>query len=271
MTTFRRSAIAVAPYPVIVTSPGFPTRLSSVCDDTLARWWATPCVMPELGPRIGFRQRFSNARAAKRLIDDLAAEIERLPESEPERSGWRDRVRERLQRFGEDRLGWPEGYRRLLFGDAFYESSVAFARDARLFDPRCTFEQLGQALRNVWIGNSFQMLLDLPVELRPGLFAYSMLYPVTDNWLDDPDVSDDRKRSFNDRFTTRLAGLPMSPTDERQEAVDRLVGRIEQEFPRGRFPGVYASLLAIQRAQSRSLDQHGGKDLTDCSSAPDQL
>ena len=35
------------------------------------------------------------------------------------------------------------------------------------------------------------------------------------------------------------------------------------EFPRGRFPGVYASLLAIQRAQSRSLDQHGGKDLTD--------
>lgn len=255
--------LAVAPYRVIVSSPDFTKRLSLVCEDFLALWAATPCDLPAPGPRVGVRRRFANARAATRLIDDLAAEIGTLPESEPERARWRTRVRERLQRFGQERLGWPEGYRRLLFGDAFYESSVVFAREARAFDPRFTFEQLGQALRNVWIGNSFQMLLDLPVELRPGLFAYSMLYPVTDNWLDDPKVSHDLKRSFNERFTRRLAGLPMHPTDERQEAVDRLVARIEGELLRERFPGVYASLLAIQRGQSRSLDQHEGTDLTD--------
>lgn len=241
----------------------FASRRASVCNEFLALWAATPLEMPQIGPGVSFLRQRSNARAAARLIDDLAAEIEQLPAGEPERRAWRETIRERLQQFGQERLGWPEGYRRLLFGDAFYESSIAFTREARAFTPRFTLEQLGQALRNVWIGNSLQMLLDEPVELRPGLIAYSMLYPVTDNWLDDPDVSRDLKRSFNERFGKRLAGLPVRAADERDTAVCRLVERIEQEFPRDEFPSVYASLLAIHDGQMRSLDQHGGADLTD--------
>jgi hypothetical protein len=51
--------------------------------------------------------------------------------------------------------------------------------------------------------------------------------------------------------------------DERDTAVCRLVERIEQEFPRDECPFVYASMLAIHDGQMRSLDQHGGTDLTD--------
>lgn len=250
------------PGAILTHTSDFDIRRASVCHEFLTLWAATPLVMPELGPRVSFLQQRSNARAAAHLIDELAVEIERLPERQSERPAWRDAIRERLQRFGHERLGWPEGYRRLLFGDAFYEASIAFAREARAFDPRLTLEQLGQALRNVWIGNSLQMLLDRPVELRPGLFAYSMLYPVTDNWLDDPDVSCELKRSFNERFGHRLAGRPVRAGDERDTAVCRLVERIEQEFPREEFPFVYASLLAIHDGQMHSLDQHGGADLT---------
>jgi hypothetical protein len=228
-----------------------------------ALWSATSSGMPEIGPRLGFLRQRSTARAARRLIDALAAEAERLPPGEPERRRWREGVRERLQRFGQVHLGWPEGYRRLLFGDRFYESAVAFARAARAFDPALPLEHVGQALRNVWIGNSFQMLLDRRVELRAGLFAYSMLYPVTDNWLDDPAVSTEAKRSFNERFGKRLAGIPAGPVDERDAAVGRLVDQIEEELPRDRFPSVYASLLAIHEGQVRSLAQHGGNRLTD--------
>lgn len=241
----------------------FATRRASLRHGVVALWNATPLEMPELGPRIGFLRRRSNARAAARLIDDFTSEIERLPEEELARRAWRERIRERLHQFGQERLAWPEGYRRLVFGDAFYESSVAFAREARAFNPRFTLEQLGQALRNVWIGNSLQMLLDRPVELRPGLSAYSMLYPVTDNWLDDPEVSIERKRSFNERLRMRLAGLPVRADDERETAVCRLVERIEREFPRNDCPLVYESLLAIHDGQIRSLDQHSGCELTD--------
>src|SRR5687767_1559153 len=105
----------------------FDTRRASVCHEFLTLWGATPVATPELGPRVSFLRQRSNARAAARLIDELAAEIEQLPEGESERRAWRDAIRERLQRFGQERLGWPEGYRRLLFGDAFYEASMAFA------------------------------------------------------------------------------------------------------------------------------------------------
>lgn len=236
-------------------------RYASICDDVSALWASTVPDIPDPGPKTGWWRQRSNARAAARLIDDLAQELQRLPEEIRRGRAWREAVRERLHQFGERRLGWPVGYRRLLFGDAFYEASTAFAREARTFDPQLPFAHLGQALRNVWIGNTLQMLLDRPVEMRPGLFAYSMLYPVTDNWLDDPQVSHDRKRSFNDRFGGRLAGLPVDVADEREQTVDRLVERIEQEFPRDDFPGVYAALLAIHDAQMRSLGQDERREL----------
>jgi hypothetical protein len=257
------SATAAVPGALLTRPLGFATRRASLCHQFLTLFLAVPPEMPELGARIGVLRRRANARAAAHLIDDLAARIEGCPEGESERRAWRDGIRERLQQFGHERLGWPDGYRRLLLGDAFFDSSIAFAREARAFNPRFTFEQLGQALRNVWIGNCLQMLLDQRVELRPGLSAYSMLYPVTDNWLDDPDVSSDLKRSFNERFGKRLAGQPVRGVDELDAAVNRLVTRIEQEFPRDDFPCVYASLLAIHDGQMRSLDQHGGAELTD--------
>jgi hypothetical protein len=122
---------------------------------------------------------------------------------------------------------------------------------------------LWQALRNVWIGNTLQLLLDRPVTVNPGLFAYSLLYPLTDNLLDDPGLDGARKREFNERFGRRLAGLPVRPVGPREEAVFRLVARIEEEFPRLRFADVHAGLLSIHRGQVRSLLQQADQGIPD--------
>ena len=144
--------------------------------DEYAWLWATTREdLPVIGPSVGVRRHWENARAASRLIDELAAEVDRVPDGEDARRAWQDTVRERLQRFGDARLGWPTGYRRLVFGDAFFAASKTFAREARAFDPEFSVDSLFQALRNVWIGNSLQMLFDLPVVLTPGLFAYKDL------------------------------------------------------------------------------------------------
>lgn len=250
-------------FPPPLDSPRATLDVAAVRDAQLALWAATPAEMPEIGPRLGVLRQLSNGRAVSRLIDDLAVRIDTIPEDEVGRQAWREQLRERLQAFGQERLGWPDGYRRLLFADAFFESTVAFAREARAFDPSLPLEQLGQALRNVWIGNSIQMLLDQPVGLRDGLFAYSMLYPLTDNWLDDPAVPDTGKHAFNRRFGRRLAGLPVLPHDKREAAAFRLVGRIERELPRRDFPWVFSSLLAIHQGQSLSLQQQHASRLAD--------
>ena len=166
-------------------------------------------------------------------------------------------MRHRLQDFGEQRFGWPDGYRRLLFGDAFYETTVAFARQARAFDPELRLDDLWQALRNVWIGNNLQMLLGRPVRLTPGLFAYSMLYPVTDNLIDAPDRTPDEKRVFNTRLGARLMGEAVTAESAAEASAFNLVSHIEQEFPRRAYADVWESILAIHHGQVASVRQHG--------------
>jgi hypothetical protein len=121
-----------------------------------------------------------------------------------------------------------------------------------------------QALRNLWIANSIQMLLDLPVRLTPALGAYSLLYPYTDNYLDDPAVTEEAKQAFNQRLGRRLAGHAEAAAQPREEAVFRLVGRIEEGWPRQAFPEVHCGLLAIHAGQVRSLrQQRRGVELTE--------
>lgn len=230
-------------------------RLDPLRHACLDAWRTTQPERPRLGPPVTRWQQWRNARATSRLIDEIALRVDEHPEHAPEQREWRNALRGRLQDFGERRFGWPDGYRRLLFGDEFYEASVAFARQARAFDPDLRLEDLWQAMRNVWIGNNLQMLLARPVRLTRGLFAYSMLYPVTDNLLDATDLSRDDKRAFNDRLGARLIGEHVTAEHSAESRAFDLVGHIEDEFPRYKYPDVWDSILAIHRGQIASLRQ----------------
>ncbi len=234
---------------------GFDVRVRALRERHVALWARTPVAPPEAGPPVGRWRQWANARAARRLLDDVVRELGRLPEAEAQRLAWAEALRERVERFGEERLGWPDGYRRLPFADAFLDTTLAFVREARRVAPGLSVDQLGQALRNVWIGHTLQLFLGRPVRLGPGLFAYSLLYPLTDNWLDDAGTDAGEKRAFQERFGRRLAGWSVKPTGAREATIFGLVERIEREFPRAAFPSVYESLLAIHAAQSRSLAQ----------------
>jgi hypothetical protein len=117
-----------------------------------------------------------------------------------------------------------------------------------------------QAARNAWIACGMQALLGRRMELTPSILAYSLLYPYSDNYLDDPLISTAEKLGFNERFRQRLRGERMAAGDPRESAVWAMVQMIEEQYPRQRCPQVYESLLAIHRAQGQSLAQlnYGG-------------
>jgi hypothetical protein len=96
-------------------------------------------------------------------------------------------------------------------------------------------------------------MLGLPVRLTPGIFAYSLLYPYTDNYLDDPTSPEETKRGFAGRLRRRLEGQDIVPANAREEAIFRLVSMIEGQYERSRYPQVFESLLAIHEAQVKSL------------------
>jgi hypothetical protein len=138
----------------------------------------------------------------------------------------------------------------------FSEAGDEFVRQARAFDPDLCMEDIFQALRNLWIINSMQVGFGLPVRLTPSGLAYSLLYPYSDNFLDDPSISHTEKREFSRRFRHRLSGSGDPSPSRRESRISALVGMIETEFPRSVYPDVYESLLAIHSGQEKSLRQH---------------
>jgi hypothetical protein len=139
--------------------------------------------------------------------------------------------------------------------EGFSQSTDDFILRAKKFNPSLSGEEIYQALRNVWIMNSIQSYLGHKIVLTPSSFAYSMLYPYTDNILDAPDVEAEAKHTLNQRISFRLAGGEMHPANTYERDIFTLFEIIEEEFDRSRYPHVFESLLAIHHAQIRSVFQ----------------
>jgi hypothetical protein len=137
----------------------------------------------------------------------------------------------------------------------FLESTRRFLQAARDFDPGLSVASAYQALRNVWIMNSLQFDLGLPVEHTDAVFAYSMVYPYLDNVLDDAGTSETEKLALVAKLKDWLEGAERGADTPREEKLRDLVKIIERRCARPDFPGVYQSLLAIYNAQVKSLLQ----------------
>lgn len=159
-----------------------------------------------------------------------------------------------LWSFARHGLNFSETSLDTLFSRGFPKLAIQFAREARHFDPDISGDDIFQASRNVWAMLSLQNMLGIRLELTPSIFAYSLLYPYSDNYLDDTTVSADEKKLFNERFGKRLAGESVSPQNKCEKIIFDLVRKIERQWNRKKFPQVFESLLAIHSAQIKSID-----------------
>lgn len=151
----------------------------------------------------------------------------------------------------------------IILADDFRNVSREFYDRAREFGPELKPDDIYQGMRNVWIMNGIQLMLNIPVEITPSIFAYSMIYPYSDNLLDDPAITAREKQAFSDRFNRRLHGEIVEPRGHIETQLFRLVEMFEQQFHRNEFPDVYESLYAIQQGQTRSLSLLKDNTLTD--------
>ncbi len=157
--------------------------------------------------------------------------------------------------FEKDHLG-------LILSDEFKEVSKDFFYRARSFGPELKPENIYQGMRNVWIMNGVQLMANVPVKITPSVFAYSMIYPYSDNFLDNPEVTPEEKQRFSVRFNKCLHGQTMTPESFTEQQLYKLVKMFEDEFQRETFPGVYESLYAIQKGQTDSLQMINANGLS---------
>ncbi len=159
----------------------------------------------------------------------------------------------KMEEFFREGLDYSDEQLQVILSPGMIDSTLDFVSEAKRFDPLMPADSIFQACRNVWIMNGIQYVLGVPVSVSPSIFAYSMLYPYSDNLLDDPDITTQEKLEFSSRFEQRLRGSRVSAMNRSEEKIGELVQMIESEWDRQTYPEVYNSLLAIHKAQTDSM------------------
>ena len=212
------------------------------------------------GPEFRADAHSRNEAELSAFVDVLENESRGLRRRAPGEEG-EQRVFAAFARFAANALGWERHHLEGPLAAPFREALRAFPTRARQFDPSLTSADIYQAARNALTLHCLQGLLGARVEHTPALLAYSLLYPYTDNLLDDPRAGSASKLAFGRRLGERLRGGEVAPAGHREARIFALVGMIERQYPRARFPSVFDSLLAIHDAQIRSLALMSGRPL----------
>lgn len=161
-------------------------------------------------------------------------------------------------------MSCPPAFVEEMVQGAVFAETVRFSELARRNDPELLSDAEFQAGRNVWAALGLQLVVQRrKADVTPAVVGYSMLYPYTDNLLDDPSITANDKLECQARFRRRLAATHSAGDEEwakmRTDAIRAFeqVSFVEQVWPRARHPRTYRSLLAIHDAQTRSLGVQG--------------
>ena len=231
----------------------FDAKIQRLTSRYLDRWEKTPASIPDRSKRFTPRQQRENEKKLESQLQELPSswkDYDGVPESD------RLRIQSRMKKAITGLPLFPQD----AFKDQFFENSEiatrSFIRAARDFDPTIGDDDILQALRNLWVFNSIQMIFGQPVSLTPSSIAYSLLYPYSDNGLDSGLRSEQEKAAGMDWLSLWFEGKESEAPDPWAEKIARLLHMIEGEFPRPDFPDLCRSLHAIHRAQRRSLLLH---------------
>lgn len=238
--------------------------IDSLKEQYIGLWENTPDTFPVLREQYAVNRQKTREVEMSRFADEIILLIKGFPGRHKEdNKQWGSALKRLIYGCGTGVVGLGDSSMRILLDDGFCDVTSEFIVKAREFDAGFKTDEIFQSLRNAWIMNCIQKLMGSKVEMTGAVFAYSMLYPYSDNYIDEPVVSDCDKMELNKNFNRRLAGMDIAAASLLENKLFRLVGMIEGQFPRNKYPMVYESLLAIQTAQEKSLEQDVRKKGTD--------
>lgn len=144
----------------------------------------------------------------------------------------------------------------------FQEELKRLLRRIRSFAPELDMEGIGQAARNYIVYAMFLELNGVPQNCGDAIFGYSMLYPYTDNFIDNPLHTLADKQNYNQIIRDKIKGLPVMTDSEHIQKTCDLLAAIESAYTRQREEPVFGLLLAMLEAQEESIRQQQKADLS---------
>jgi hypothetical protein len=233
-------------------------------EDYASFWENSKPYFPFISQKFNLKEKQTREKTLDQYIDSVKALRKRKLDLKKFTEKEEKFFFENTRNFLREGLDFTDKQLQVMFSDELTEVTRKFVRQARQFDSSLTFHDIFQACRNIWIMNGLQIVLGIPVSLTPSIFAYSLLYPYTDNLIDNPAITTFEKLIFSNNFYLRLAGQNPMPNNSSEKTIFSLVAMIEDEFPRLTYPKVYESLIAIHEAQTRSMQLiHSGDSLSE--------
>lgn len=232
--------------------------MTDLLDEAIGLWRDCPGDLPDFAQTSGNRTYDPEEQQVHEAEFDLflqsvKAELATVPRCRAERSAAQSRITSAFVRLASAGLDLHGPHLRLLLDGGLSAIGTELGRKARRLGVPASVADILQASRNAWTACGLQLLCGHEMRLTPSIFAYSMLYPATDNYLDAEGVSRDEKLGFSLRFGHRLGGSEVAPANDHEKDIWRLVAMIEEEHPRAINSRVYAGLLGIHQAQQESL------------------
>jgi hypothetical protein len=235
------------------TTPAIADFVNAQIEVNRRNWYSAEDQLPGFAQGYSREEKNTNQKRLGEQLDWLTTNLNQVSQNNNNREYFAEAAGHRFKVLGMNVLGLTHDQLAVFENEGLVEISQQFFEEARVFDPAISNGDIFQASRNVWTAVYLQILLGLEAKLTPAIFAYSMLYPVTDNYLDDSKRTRNEKMEFNHHFCAWLKGDPAETRNSHEEKVLRLVRMIEGQFPRDLYPQVYESLLAIFYAQQESM------------------
>lgn len=230
--------------------------INSIYLECSERWWKSDRSFKLEMRKYTNIEKKNKEKNLDSYIDLIIKKINEFPKEDNKKENWENEFNKIIDSFiKSEEETFKLGIINKGIKNDFFNSTKGFIKEAKQFDENLSYSDIGQAMRNVWIINILQATFGEKVHLSKSIFGYSMLYPYTDNYLDNTEINDINKNKFNNKLKKRLKGEDIEGNDSHEKSVYKLVSYIEEDFKRNDYGELYEALLSIHEGQIRSLKQ----------------
>ncbi len=210
---------------------------------------------PDIFPKIDLERKKENETFVQALSERLHKKFQQRPKEEERREQWEQELEQDLWDFlRKEKILFITEWMSEEKLEAFKREARRFVEQVRGFDQTLNKAQIWQALRNYFI---YAILVDMQGEEQNAgepILAYSLLYPYTDNYIDDERVSSREKERYNRMIALKLKGgnvLPQNPLEEKTCCLLDMIGKAYKETKRKKVESILLQLLEAQNCSIR--------------------
>lgn len=211
---------------------------------------------PDIFPQVGAGQKKENEALVQQFSRQMQKKLRQKPEGEAAQKQLEQELEKNFFDFlGREKLICLSDWMSRELLDAFERETKHFVEKVRAFDRTLNQAQIWQTLRNYFI---YSMIVEMQGEeqnAKNPILAYSLLYPYTDNYIDDEKIPGQDKERYNRMIAAKLRQEVVIPQNELEEKTCRLLDMILEYYKAAEQKRVADTLLQLLEAQNDSIKQ----------------